>query len=196
MPAQPVERLLDAVIGAAIAEPVPVSDPEEVVERLRAEAPAAMRGARSAGGFPGLPAGAVPWAKLAAMVAARSKRSLRFGRRAVPVAVATTMGRELVSSFRLGALELEVLASLLVNRLRAEGLPVDPRFVQRVTVNAYLDPARRHDVTRHRAPAAALLAGMWAGRVLGVEPAIGRVRKAAGLVASIDLPAALPGGAD
>ena len=91
-----------------------------------------------------------------------------------------------MSSFRLGAFELELLASLVVNRLRKAGLPVDPRLVQRITVNAYLAPRRRHDVSRRRRTAPGQLAAMWSGRVLSVEPAIGRLSKAAELVDSID----------
>jgi hypothetical protein len=58
--------------------------------------------------------------------------------------------------------------------------------VQRITVNAYLSPRRRHDVARRRRSAAAQLAAMWSGRVLSVEPAIGRLAKAAELVDAID----------
>jgi hypothetical protein len=53
-------------------------------------------------------------------------------------------------------------------------------------VNAYLAPRRRHDVDRRRRSAPAQLAAMWSGRVMSVEPAVGRLAKAAELVDSID----------
>ena len=92
-------------------------------------------------------------------LAARSRRTLKVGKRAVPLALAAKLGADVVSSFRLGAYELELLASLVVNRLRKAGLPVDPRLVQRVTVNAYLAPRRRHDVSGRRRTAAGAARG-------------------------------------
>ena len=44
-----------------------------------------------------------------------------------------------------------------------------------ITVNAYLSPRRVHDVSRRRRSAPAQLAAMWSGRVMSVEPAIGRL---------------------
>jgi hypothetical protein len=84
-------------------------------------------------------------------IAARSRKTLKVGKRAVPIAVAAKLGADVVGSFRLGAFELELLASLVVNRLRKAGLPVDPRLVQRITVSLP-SPGRRHDVARRRRP--------------------------------------------
>jgi hypothetical protein len=163
-----LEQLLDRIVKSAIEQPVPVFSASDVRHRLETEGHAPPVG------------GAVFLA-----LAARSKRTLKVGKRAVPLAVAAKIGADVVSSFRLGAFELELLASLVVNRLRKAALPVDPRLVQRITVNAYLSP-RRHDVARRRRSASAQLAAMWSGRVLSVEPAIGRLSKAADLVDSID----------
>ena len=164
-----LERLLDRIVKAAIDEPSPVRNAGEVVERLEHD------------GHPPPFGGAIFFA-----LAARSRRTLRFGKRSVPLALAAKMGADVVGSFRLGAYELELLASLVVNRMRAAQVPVDPRTVQRLTVNAYLAPTRRHDVQRRRPIAAAQLAGMWAGRILSVEPAVGRLTKAAELIDGID----------
>ena len=119
-------------------------------------------------------------------LAARSRRTLKVGRRAVPLALAAKMGADVVGSFRLGAFELELLASQVVNRMREAHVPVDARLVQRITVNAYLAPRRRHGVDRPRRSAAAQLTAMWLGRIMAVEPALGRVRKAADLIDEID----------
>jgi hypothetical protein len=164
-----VEMLLDRIVRAAVAAPSPVRDASEVVGRLESEGRATPV------------AGPVVLA-----LASRSRRTVRFGRRAVPLAIAVRLGTGLVASFRLGAAELELLASLVVHRMRAAGVPVDARIVQRVTVNAYLSPRRRAGLHLPRRTAAAQLAALWAGRVVAVEPAVGRVRKAAEVVDALD----------
>ncbi len=160
-----LERLLDRIVKAAVDDPYPVHDAGQVAERLETD------------GHPAPFGGAMFLA-----LAARSRRSLKVGRRAVPLALAAKMGADVVGSFRLGAYELELIASLVVNKMRAAKVPVDPRVVQRITVNAYLSPRRRHDVDAPRRTAAGQLAAMWVGRIMAVEPALGRVRKAADLV--------------
>ena len=164
-----LELLLDRIVKAAVDEPYPVHDAAQVAQRLETD------------GHPPPFGGAMFLA-----LAARSRKTLKVGRRAVPLALAAKMGADVVGSFRLGAYELELLASLVVNRMRAAKVPVDPRLVQRITVNAYLSPRKRQDVDRRRGSAAAQLAGMWAGRIMAVEPALGRVRKAADLVDELD----------
>jgi hypothetical protein len=167
--AEALEQLLDRIVKAAIEDPYPVYNAGDVAKRLRSD------------GHPPPFGGAVFLA-----LAARSRRKLTVGKRAIPLALAAKVGADIVSSFRLGAYELELLASLVVQRLRKAGLPVDPRLVQRITVNAYLNPRRRSDVSSRRRSAPAQLAAMWAGRVLSVEPASGRVGKAAWLIDDID----------
>jgi hypothetical protein len=164
-----LEQLLDRIVKAAIEDPFPVHDAGQVAARLETD------------GHPPPFGGALFLA-----LAARSRRTLKVGRRAVPLALAAKLGADVVGSFRLGAYELELLASQVVNRMRDAKVPVDPRVVQRVTVNAYLSPRRRHDVEARRRSAAAQLAGMWVGRIMAVEPALGRVRKAADLIDELD----------
>ncbi len=89
---------------------------------------------------------------------------LSFTVRALLVAVPP-----LATSVTLGSRELHALASLVVNRLHKEGLPVDHRFVQRVTVNAYVWPSGNHPLEDAHAHAVARLAGLWATRPLAGE---------------------------
>jgi hypothetical protein len=165
-----VETLLDRVVTRAVDDPLDV----HTVGDARALLDEAPRGT----------GGTAAW--LAAL-AGRTKRTVSFRGRAVPLTMAAKLGSEVVASFRLGAYELEVLASLLVHRLRDAHLEVDPRTVQRVTVNAYVWPRRARDVVRRRQVAPASLAGLWLGRVLAVEPAVGRVSKAAEALLGLDL---------
>lgn len=164
-----LEQLLDRIVAAAVDDPYPVHTATQVVDRIEHDGHAPPFGGA-----------------LFLAFAARSRKAVKVGRRTIPLAVMAKLGTDVVTSFRLGAFELELLASLVVQRMRAAGQPVDPRVVQRVTVNAYLSPGRRQDVTDLRRTAAPALAAMWAGRVMAVEPAVGRLRKAAALVESLD----------
>jgi predicted Rdx family selenoprotein len=135
---------------------------------------------------PGGASGAVSWA---AALAGRTRKTLSWRGRAIPLSMAAKLGGEVVNSFRLGAYELEVLASLLVHRLRDAGLPVDARAVQRAVVNAYVSPGRDAGAARRPEVASASLAGLWIGRMMAVEPAVGRVTKAAEALLRLDRPA-------
>ena len=165
-----IEALLTRVVRTAVEDPLPVHSAAEVMDLLERDGHAPAFGG----------------ALLLAIVA-RSRRILKVGGRAVPVALVAKFGTDLVTSFRLGAYELELLASLVVHRLRAAGIPVDPVVVQRITVNAYVRPGRAHGIGERNASVPPALAVMWAGRILAVEPARGRLRKAAELVEGLDL---------
>jgi len=149
-----VEALLVRVVRAALDDPVPVHTAAEVMDHLERDGHAPAFGGA-----------------LLIAVVARSRRILKVGGRAVPVALVAKFGTDLVTSFRLGAYELELLASLVVNRFRAAGLPVDPVTVQRITVNAYVRPGRhpRHRGTQRERGADA------GGDVGGADPG-GRAR--------------------
>lgn len=167
---QQVETLLDRVVARAVTDPLDVHSVDDVRACL-ADAP-------------GGAGGAAAWVTA---LAGRTKRTLSFRGRAIPLTMAAKLGSEAVGSFRLGAYELEILASLLVQRLRAANLAVEPRAVQRVTVNAYVWPRRPSEIARRRQVAPASIAGLWIGRVLSVEPAVGRVTKAAEALLALDL---------
>jgi hypothetical protein len=82
-----------------------------------------------------------------------SDRVLRLGSRlSFPAKALLAAVPPLAGSLALGARELHVLASLVVNRLRAEGHPIDRRFVQRVTVNAYVWPGGGRPAGPRQAP--------------------------------------------
>lgn len=164
-----VEGVLDRVAARAVAAPLEVRTVDDARERLLQA--------------PGGGSGAASWV---AALAGRTKRSLSFRGRAIPLSVAAKLGSEIVSSFRLGAYELEVLASLLVHRLRDAGLPVDARAVQRAVVNVYVSPGRDAEAFRRPEIASASLAALWVGRMLAVEPAVGRVTKAADALLRLD----------
>ena len=87
----------------------------------------------------------------------------------------------------LGSRELHALASFVVNRLDADGIPVDPRFVQRVTVNAYVWPGGGRDLEAPQAIAVVRIAGLWATRPLAHERHGEWVGRAADAVAAADL---------
>jgi hypothetical protein len=167
-----VDGLLDRVAARAVAAPLDVRTVEDAREQLQ-------RGSVGA-------SSAATWV---AALAARTKKTLSFKGRAIPVSMAAKLGTEVVNSFRLGAYELEVLASLLVHRLRDAGLPVEPRAVQRAVVQVYVSPARDADTTRRPEITSASLAGLWLGRMMAVEPAVGRVTKAAESLMRLDRPA-------
>ena len=164
-----VEGLLDKVAARAVEAPLDVRTVDDVKACL-SEAPSGAGGAAS-------------W--LTAL-AGKSKRTLSWRGRAIPLSVATKLGTEVLGSFRLGAYELEILASLLVHRLRDAGLPVDARAVQRAAVNAYVWPAREPDALRRREVPPTSLGALWVGRMLAVEPAVGRVTKAAESLLALD----------
>jgi hypothetical protein len=67
------------------------------------------------------------------------------GRVALPVGAALELGL----ASREGVKELQVLASFLIARLRADGHPVDRELVRRATLAIYLEPHRPPDL---RAP--------------------------------------------
>ena len=94
------------------------------------------------------------------------------GRVAVPVTVAVEYGL----AARDGIRELQVLGSFLMNRLRVEGLPVDPELVRRTVLAVYLDPTTRPDLRMPAHRRALRVARRWA---IDTLPLSGRRRMAA-----------------
>jgi hypothetical protein len=93
----------------------------------------------------------------------------------------------LTSSVTLGTRELRVLASFVVNQLRAADVRIDPRFVQRVTVNAYVWPSGGRELEAPQAVAVLRIAGLWATRPLAHERQGQWVGRAAEAIAVADL---------
>lgn len=171
-----VDQALDNVVSRAVADPLPVHTADDVR--------AAVEG----------PANAAVTTFVAPAVAGVAKRvsrrvmtvgsKLSFSVKALLAAVPP-----LTTSVTLGTRELHALASLVVNRLRAAGVPVDRRFVQRVTVNAYVWPGGGPDLEAARPAAVLRIAGLWATRPLAGERHGEWVGKAADAVDAADLAA-------
>jgi hypothetical protein len=123
---------------------------------------------------------------------------MRFVRRGkvMPSAAMITAAATTLTAITMGVAHLRVLASLLVQRLRAEDLRVDPAFVRRVAVALYLDPAAGLDAVRPNRLTALRLATDWAAHavpLLGARRGAARVHRAADAVAALDLDRAVAG---
>jgi hypothetical protein len=151
-----VEGILDAVVGRAVVDPMPLHRAEEV--RAHVQSPVG----------PGMTTVVVP--ALARLSRRWANRAVHVGSRlSFPVKTLLTAVPPVATSVALGTRELHALASLVVQRLRAEGLPVDRRFVQRVTVNAYVWPGGGRPLGGAHGPALPRVAGLWATRPLAGE---------------------------
>jgi hypothetical protein len=151
-----VEQALDTVVKRAVAEPLPVHSPDDV--RAELEGPSAFTVTTFVA-----PA-------LAGVAKRFSNRVVRLGSK-VSFSVKALLAAvpPVASSVTLGARELHVLASFVVNQLRAADVPVDRRFVQRVTVNAYVWPRGGRALEAPQAIAVLRVAGLWATRPLAHE---------------------------
>jgi hypothetical protein len=169
-----VEDVLDTVVNRAVAEPLPVHNAADVRDAL--EGPTGT----------GVTTFVVP--ALAQVTKRWSGRVASLGSKlSFTVQALLTAVPPLATSVTVGSRELHALASLVVNRLRAEGLPVDRRFVQRVTVNAYVWPSGGHALEDAHAPAVARIAGLWATRPLAGEKAGDWAERAAEAIETADL---------
>jgi hypothetical protein len=167
-----VERLLDRTVASAIEQPLDVPDADAAYERVR-----------ELWSGPANPLGIVAaWAG-----SHWATRTLHIGKRfSLPVSAILTAVPPLALSLTRGMRELRVLASYVVTRLRVDGVAVDERFVQRVTVNAYCWP-ERGDVTREHAGAVVRLATIWVTRTVKSDESGVRVRAGARALAGVDL---------
>jgi hypothetical protein len=169
-----VESILDAAVNRAITDPLPVHNAADVRAAIRTPAGAGV----TTMVVPALASATRRWTRRIETVGSRLSFTVKALLAAVP---------SLASSVTLGTRELHALASLVVNRLRDEGLPVDRRFVQRVAVNAYVWPAGGRPLEQAQAPASARVAGLWATRPLAREQAGDWVGRAAELIVAADL---------
>ncbi len=169
-----VESILDSAVNRAITDPLPVHNADDVRAAVRAPAAAGM----TTMVVPALASATRRWSRRVEVLSSRLSFTVKALLAAVP---------SLAASVTVGTRELHVLASLVVNRLRDEGLPVDRRFVQRVAVNAYVWPAGGRALEQAQAPASARVAGLWVTRPLAHEPAGEWAGRAAGLITAADL---------
>jgi hypothetical protein len=171
-----VEQVLDTVVNRAVTDPLDVHNADDVRAAVQAPANAAM---------------ATFVAPAVAGVAKRvSNRVMSVGSK-VSFSVKALLAAvpPLTASVTLGSRELHALASLVVNQLRAAGLPVDRRFVQRVTVNAYVWPGGGRDLETPQPVAVLRVAGLWATRPLAGERNGAWVGRAADAIDATDLSA-------
>ena len=169
-----VESILDSAVRGAVADPMPLYNAHDV--RAHVQSPVA----------PGMTTFVVP---------ALARLGRRWGNRVVNVgsrlsfSVKTLLATvpPLATSVALGTRELHSLASLVVQRLRAEDLPVDPRFVQRVTINAYVWPGGGRPLASAHGPALPRVAGLWVTRPLAGERSGQWAGRAAEAIEAADL---------
>lgn len=161
-----LERALDQLVADAVKDPLPVRTPAEAVEHVTRHGGAGPLG---------------PAAALLGWISGRwGARVLRIGRRfSLPLRTILAVLPPLAIAVRRGLFELRVLASLAVNRLNDDGIPVDTRRVQRLVINAYLWSDRPVPFEETRPTAVARLAWVWASRALSAEGDASRVERAA-----------------
>ncbi len=164
-------QALDLAVQRALRAPLAVDSADDVARLLRAR-PADTKGAT------GLVLG---W-----LSGRLASRVLKIGTRfSIPMRVVMMAVPPLVQALRHGAYEVHALASLVVNRAKAEGVAIDARAVRRLVLGAYLWPQEPLDATRERASAPARLAWTWLGHA--VDSNEGRVVEAATLLDAVDL---------
>jgi hypothetical protein len=86
---------------------------------------------------------------LATPVVRLAARGARFTR--LPWAMIASSSVSVGIAVRTGVREIQVLSSLVAHRIeQATGAPADPRLVEKVAVDLYLDPKRKPDLTNDR----------------------------------------------
>ncbi len=170
-----VEQALDTVVARAVTEPLAVHSPDDV--RAALEGPSAFTVTTFVA--PALTGVAKRFSNRVVRLGSKVSFSVKALLAAVP---------PIASSVTLGTREIHVLASFVVNRLRAAGVPVDRRFVQRITVNAYVWPRGGRDLEAPQAVAVLRVGGLWATRPLAHERQGEWVGRAADAIAAADLP--------
>jgi hypothetical protein len=173
-----IDRLLDRIAKTVVEDPLDVSDANDARRRID-EFTANVGNTASIIGAPWL-----------------VNRVMRFARRGriVPSTALIAAAATTLAAVAAGTQHLRVLASLLVQRLRASGHRVDPAFVRRVTVATYLNPGTGTDAIRANRLAAVRLATDWgthAVPLLGARRSTNRVHRAADAIERLDLNAAM-----
>ena len=86
---------------------------------------------------------------LATPIVRRVARGARFTR--IPWVMVASSSVSVGVAVRTGVREIQVLSSLVAHRIeQATGAPADPRLVEKVAVDLYLDPKRTPDLTNDR----------------------------------------------
>ena len=163
------QELVDAALDRIFAEPLDVPDSATALRLLSDDGliedseDVGARMARFA--MVSLPVALSVWRRVGP--------SLRFAGRVTPggrgvrlALAAVPMTAGLISSARHGVHELQVLASLLVARLRAVGLPADRGLVRALVLSVYLNPSRTPDLDTRIANSSSALARSWILRAI------------------------------
>jgi hypothetical protein len=138
--------LVDSAIDRVFDQPFDVRTADEL-ERLVAEGPIGSGPGAAATSLGAFVAAAMPLAQRALRIASKSSKVatklpvpsskvVRVGMASLPVAL------RLGTTTRRGVRELQLLASYVINRLRAAGVEPDRGLVQALTLSLYADPAR------------------------------------------------------
>lgn len=86
---------------------------------------------------------------LATPIVRRVARGAKFTR--LPWVMIASSSVSVAIAVRTGVREIQVLSSLVAHRIeQATGLPADPKLVEKVAVDLYLDPKRKPDLTDDR----------------------------------------------
>jgi hypothetical protein len=188
--------VVDSALDRVFAEPYAVTTPDDfvrlMVERGGAHGPNALA---TAGAITAFVRSATPIAERLFKVASVSSSAaaktpfmpaklVKYAVAAIPVALSLT------GSARRGVHELQVLASFLIHRFRAEGIDPDRGLVRALTVAITLDPDRRPQLDAGAGKIGAGLGGQWIFRSVGHDSTTA-VRKRAelqlGAVERLDL---------
>ena len=163
------QELVDAALDRIFAEPLDVPDAGTALRLLsddRLIEDSEDVGARMARfAMVSLPVALSVWRRVGPSL--RLAGRVTPGGRGVRLALAAVpMTAGLISSARHGVHELQVLASLLVARLRAVGLPADRGLVRALVLSVYLNPSRTPDLDTRVANSSSALARGWIMRAI------------------------------
>jgi hypothetical protein len=189
-----VRALIDGALDRVFDEPFDVRTAEEL-ENLVAAGPVGVGAAPAATTLTAFVAAATPMARRAFAMAMKSgkiagktplpsSKAFKVGMASIPIAL------RLSTTSRRGVRELQLLASYLINRLRAVGVTADRGLVRSLTLSLYLDPARRPVLDIPVGRAAGGVARQWVLRSLGgdAENAVrARARRQAEAIDRLDL---------
>jgi hypothetical protein len=189
-----VRALIDGALDRVFDEPFDVRTAEEL-EDLVAAGPVGVGAAPAATTLTAFVAAATPVARRALAVATKSgkfaskaplpsSKAFKVGLASIPVAL------RLSTTSRRGVRELQLLASYLIHRLRADGVDPDHGLVRSLTLSLYLDPARRPSLDIPIGRAAGGIARQWVLRSLGgdADAAVrARARRQAEAIDRLDL---------
>jgi len=153
-----VSTVLDRVFDA----PLDIRSASEARQALRTRQPSWISGVLATKG--------IEWALARGAASRLGTRvvhgvGVKVGRRYVlPVTVAV----DVASGARDGLREMQILASFLMARLEAEGLPVERDLVRRTTCSLYLHPLAPPDFTRSAASLSRAIGQRWAAHAVPV----------------------------